>query len=187
MTSVAGIYVLATDVDNIQSGDRGLESAPGNPPQEARNANESLSPPRWAARHARPADLGWQWCRRRPCLPLLTLLALPPAVAVWIVRICPSCGATIAGLIRRSALPWRLPRASWSGAESAGASGAAAWSVPLLACPPCSGRGGARRSAYTRPSNRLPKGGHRTLTNQYCNYKYQRFGAVEPNNFLLAT
>ena len=176
------IYVLATDVDNIQPANKALDPAGQNPPQEPTNADET--------RRRRGALLSarrWTWALLSgvggALLPLLSLLALPPAAAVWIVRRLPVLRKPLLGWIRRSpalALPLRqlglVP-------NPAGAQGAAGVSMPLLA-------GAALLWARRRTAQVLPAfNGYlkrtRNLTYQYLNYKYRNFAGGEPNTFLL--
>ncbi len=176
------IYVLATDVDNIQPANKALDPAGQNPPQEPAGSDEArrrggglLAARRWA--WALLSGVGGA------LLPLLTLLALPPAAAVWIVRQLPVLRPPLLGWIRRSpalALPLRqlglVP-------NPAGAPGAAGVSVPLLA-------GAAllwtrRRTAQVLPAFNGYLKRTRNLTYQYLSYKYRNFAGGEPNTFLL--
>ncbi|MEA5414378.1 patatin-like phospholipase family protein [Synechococcus sp. BA-132 BA5] len=176
------IYVLATDVDNIQPANKALDPAGQNPSQESAKSEATCHPAgeRLAAHH---------WARALlngvggALLPLLILLALPPAAVVWIVRRLPVLRRPLLGWIRRSpalALPLRklglVPNA-------AGATGAAGVSVPLLTA-------AALLWARRRKDQLLPAfNGYlkrtRNLTYQYLSYKYQNFAGGEPNTFLL--
>lgn len=176
------IYVLATDVDNIQPANKALDPAGQNPPQETANADEArrrggglLSARRWT--RALLNGVGGA------LLPLLTLLALPPALVAWIVRHLPVLRPPLLGWIRRSpglALPLRqlglVP-------NPAGSQGAAGVSVPLLA-------GAAllwtrRRTAQVLPAFNGYLKRTRNLTYQYLSYKYRSFAGGEANTFLL--
>lgn len=176
------IYVLATDVDNIQPANKALDPAGQNSPQEPAGSDK--------ARRRGGGLLGagrWTWALLSgvggALLPLLTLLALPPAAAVWIVRRLPVLRPPLLGWIRRSpalALPLRqlglVP-------NPAGATGAAGVSVPLLAA-------AALLWARRRKDQLLPAfNGYlkrtRNLTYQYLSYKYQNFAGGEANTFLL--
>ncbi len=176
------IYVLATDVDNIQPANKALDPAGQNSPQEPAGSDKA---PRSGG-----GLLGagrWTWALLSgvggALLPLLTLLALPPAAAVWIVRRLPVLRPPLLGWIRRSpalALPLRklglVP-------DPAGATGAAGVSVPLLAA-------AALLWARRRKDQLLPAfNGYlkrtRNLTYQYLSSKYQNFAGGEPNTFLL--
>jgi len=175
------IYVLATDVDNIQPANKALDPAGQNPPQETANLDEA--PGGGGMLGARR----WTWALLSgvggALLPLLTLLALPPALAAWIVRQLPVLRPPVLGWIRRSpalALPLRqlglVP-------NSARATRAAGVSVPLLA-------GAAllwtrRRTAQVLPAFNGYLKRTRNLTYQYLSYKYRNFAGGEPNTFLL--
>ncbi|MCP9826353.1 hypothetical protein [Synechococcus sp. EJ6-Ellesmere] len=116
-------------------------------------------------------------------LPVLTLLALPPAVVALIVRHLPVLRPPLLGWIRRSpglALPLHqlglVP-------NPAGSQGAAGVSVPLLA-------GAAllwtrRRTAQVLPAFNGYLKRTRNLTYQYLSYKYRNFAGGEANTFLL--
>jgi predicted acylesterase/phospholipase RssA len=176
------IYVLATDVDNIQPANKALDPSGQNLPQEPTNVDETrrrlgalLSARRWT--WASLSGVGGA------LLPLLTLLALPPAAAVWIVRRLPVLRKPLLGWIRRSpalALPLRqlglVP-------NPAGAQSSDGVSMPLLA-------GAAllwsrRRTAQVLPAFNGYLKRTRNLTYQYLNYKYRNFAGGEPNTFLL--
>ncbi|MCP9841661.1 patatin-like phospholipase family protein [Synechococcus sp. J7-Johnson] len=176
------IYVLATDVDNIQPANKALDPSSQNPLEVAANPDEARrrSGGLLAARR-------WTWALLSgvggALLPLLTLLALPPAAVVWIVRQLPVLRQPLLGWIRRSpalALPLHqlglVP-------NSAGATSSAGVSVPLLA-------GAAllwtrRRTAQVLPAFNGYLKRTRNLTYQYLSYKYQKFAGGEPNTFLL--
>ncbi len=176
------IYVLATDVDNIQPANKVLDPAGQNQSKEPvktdgtrRRGGGMLSASRWT--WALLSGVGGA------LLPLLTLLALPSAAVVWIVRQLPVLRPPLLGWIRRSpaiALPLRqlglVP-------NPVGVTGAAGVSVPLLAAAALLWT--RRRTDQLLPAFNGYLKRTRNLTYQYLSYKYQNFAGGEPNTFLL--